>query len=490
MVPPAESIDSHHLQIFWKGDPGVENFVIRFLTHEIREKWQKLVEKQIRALTHRNSTPSQTSTSKYEFTSLSGVILQSPYTQDPEDDLDDDDDNIQTPISSTPATSSNDLSSSRNASSTSLSRIRSATGGSGHSIPGPGRVAPPRFPMQEPGHNGPPLKLSTSGTGFNQMHANAPPDERMANSYFSPTAESPSSMRSSSQASVYSFHRQQTPSNGWHDDRNKHNTAPPMSRGPLRDDDSPTGYGRPIHRPSLPPSSHSHQQTVTNRSRSVSSPDVQNPISPPKRYPNGQMQPGMDDVPVPPIPPHMASMKAPVNRSQNNSPTDSLRRVQTQSPSLGRNPHSYAGNFNQDPRYQSFQSGLPGNSAQRIMSPAVPTGEPPYVTQLRVKIHYPVDGKECYVMIVAGVTIKYRSLIDRIDSKMEKNSPCSIARSTARLRYKDPDDEMITISNDEDVQLAIEEWVAKHEEQLRQNVIPDFDLFWHEVPNGTAMYRD
>jgi hypothetical protein len=65
---------------------------------------------------------------------------------------------------------------------------------------------------------------------------------------------------------------------------------------------------------------------------------------------------------------------------------------------------------------------------------------------------------------------------------MEKVTSSSIAKGTARLRYKDSDNEYITIMDDEGVTLAIEEWTTDNEESLRNGIIPDFELHWHEIP--------
>ena len=481
------------LQIFWKGDPGIENFVIRFLSIEVRDKWHRLVKDQIKQLPKSSLDSAVNYTSQTQFTSMVGPPPENPFLKYEEDD----EDGIDLRISNatTLVNSQADYLSSRNGSTTSL-RSRSTTGGSGppagsHNSGAPVRVPPPRFPIPEPGYGAgpPPLKISTSfpmGLGT--------PDDRIGNSYFSPTAESPSSLRSGLPGSMYPFPRQPTSSAGnWPADGNKHNTAPPMGRAPLREDESVNSFSfnnRPVQRPSLPvlPGSQSAQQLAfaQNRSRSMSSPDVHNQPSPVKRLPNGQVYPGTDEVPVPPIPPHM---RTPVNRSQTNSPTDNPRRVGAQSPHLTRTYTANHDNYDQgsnqcEPRATSRHGPGPTSSAmsQRLFSPHVPAnprGEAPYVSQLKVKIYF--EPMPSHVTIVVPIIIKHRSLVDRIDSKMEKVTPCSIAKGTARLRYKDMEDEMITITNDEDVELAIEEWTMANEKQLQNGTIPDFELYFFEA---------
>ena len=113
---------------------------------------------------------------------------------------------------------------------------------------------PPPFPIPEHG-NGiyvPPLSLNTNippGTA-------ASPRDFPGNSYFSPTNDSPTSTRSTSQQSFSQFTRQQTAAGHWPHEENKHRTAPAIGRalsceGPA----SPNSYvvsGRTVIRPSLP----------------------------------------------------------------------------------------------------------------------------------------------------------------------------------------------------------------------------------------------
>ena len=112
----------------------------------------------------------------------------------------------------------------RNASNTSL-RTRSTTGESTQSLAGIARAPPPRFPMLQ----NPPLSLQTS------IASSIPsPGQRLADSYFSPVAESPASSRTSTASSMFPFPRQGTPQgSGWGEDHNRY-TAPAMPRAPSR----------------------------------------------------------------------------------------------------------------------------------------------------------------------------------------------------------------------------------------------------------------
>ena len=100
-------------------------------------------------------------------------------------------------------------------------------------------------------------------------------------------------------------------------------------------------------------------------------------------------------------------------------------------------------------------------------------------SQLKVKIWF--EPLPSHVTIVVSINIKHRSLIDRIDSKMEKVTEASIAKGTARLQYRDSDHDLITIKCDEDVVTAIEEWTEINRESICENVFPDFELFWIEI---------
>ena len=491
------SLGTYFLQIFWKGDPAVEHFVIRFPLEETRNKWKEQVERQKRLLTPSPGVPGQKGTSDVTFTSMENqAILQNPHEQE-DDGEDEDETRIGYDVSAVGALTESSMS--RNASSTSL-RSRSTTGGSGPPLSQlPSRVAPPRFPIPDHVHgpNGPPLTISTN------ISNPGTPDERLTTSYFSPTAESPASMHSNFQGGMYPFPRQPVlVGNGWAVDENKHMTAPPnMVRLPKTNTlaNIYTFDGHTVQRPSLPAMTASQTTTQLSRFRSSSSPNIQNPDSlEQKRYANGQIQPAIENIPVPPIPAHMSSLKRPVSRSQNGSPTEIQRRAVGQSPKSARDrvtpqygsAHGYdqaQPSYRPDPRYSSGQpagaSSVSGVS-ERIMSPPLRStanmSDRACPSQLKVKIWF--QPPPSHVTIVVSINIKHRSLIDRIDSKMEKVTEASIAKGTARLQYRDSDHDLVTIKCDEDVVTAIEEWTEINRESICENVFPDFELFWIEIP--------
>ena len=462
-------------------------------------KWRSKVEAQRVALSDSARSSGQTGTSETEFLYIKNqAALQNPYKQ--EEDGEEDEEQVANPLIFAGALSEFNMS--RNTSSTSL-RSRSTTGGSGPS-PGQGatRAAPPRFPLPDHAHgsNVPPLTLSTNFTSGSPLV-----DEHPGDSYFSPMADSPVSTRSSTQTNMFPFPRQQIPTTGWTADEHKHNTAPAIGRTPSRDGQTPvntyTMNGRTVLRPSLPAMAASqtpHQLSLTqSRSRSASTPDIHNPNSlAARRYANGQ--PPVDMVPVPPIPAHMSAMRVPINRSQTNSPTGTQMPLRTgnQSPQLSRDrgPVSSQAQYGYEKlpqsvqrsevrQYPSLTSGVLSGLGHRQVNPAFaqsPGNEKmPSITQLKVKIYF--DPEPSHVTIVVPIIIKHRSLIDRIDSKMERVSSLSIAKGTAKLRYCDSDNEMVTMGCDEDVGEAIDEWTKLHREELNAGIVPDIELYWSKA---------
>ena len=242
----------YKIQIYWKGDPGVENFVIRFNNESDMNTWRDQVQLLKKTLTESARSSGQTGTSETEFLSMKDQNLsKNPYI-----DEDAEEEDYQT---SSMVPGSGAFTKSRNNSNTSL---RSAA------IHPNGTTRPPRFPLPDPaGVYAPPLSVMTNlPPGMNS------PGEIAGNSYFSPGGDSPQSTRSSSQASMYGFQRQTTPRLS--NDDGKHRTAPAVARVPSRDGTRPmNGYtldGRTVLRPSLPvmagPQT-AHQQLTMTQSR-------------------------------------------------------------------------------------------------------------------------------------------------------------------------------------------------------------------------------
>ena len=449
-------------------------------------KWREQVQQQKKILSDSARTSGQTGTSETEFTYFKHQGLsENPYLQEEDGEEDDGRSNLATQGHSV-------FNMSRNTSSTSL---RSNAQHSLHSIDRPsGRSAPPRFPL--PDQAGGPNAPLTLNTNF-ALGADSP-GEIMADSYFSPTADSPMSTRSSS--NMYPFPRQGTPVGGWSNDDNKHRTAPAIGRAPSRDGTAPlNGYtinGRT--RPSLPvmttAQSSQHAANMQSRLRSASTPDIHNSnAATARRYANAQVS--VDNIPVPPIPQHMAQMRAPVSRSQTSSPSMNPLPVRsaTQSPQLPRDraarqhaeemeAEMHLRRRQQETRVQAenLLRSRAEQDAASLASQATAPAEIAYPTQLKVKIFF--DPAPSHVTIVVPIVIKHRSLVDRIDSKMVKISSASISKGTARLRYKDMDGDNVCIDSDDDVQLAIEDWGSVNAARLAEGTVSDFELMWQEVP--------
>jgi cell division control protein 24 len=467
-------IGSYTVQIFWKGDPGVENFVIRFSNEETMKKWYAGVDGQRKEhATNGLQSGSSLDAPPAEFAWMRDQTMPNPYAQQE----DDDDDEDYPPNSGYSGQPSQGLP--RNASSTSL-RSRSTTGESTQSLAGIARAPPPRFPM---GLQNPPLSLQTQ-----LVNPSMPsPGQRGGDSYFSPVAESPTSSRTSTASSMFPFPRQGTPQNPW-DDHNRY-TAPALARAPSRESNPPVNAyqmnGRTPQRPSLPAMASQSQASVAQqRSRSYSTPDI-NAQNGQRRLPNGA--PSGPVPAVPGIPAHLhPAYDAGIPRSQNISPNGLPVRASTQSPGVQRERLAQASQYpNGQPYNRSNTTQIPMTSVDsRTMSPPLGSAisgdsEVSLPTQLKVKVN--CDGN--YVTLVVAFNITYQSLIDRIDAKVGRFSNNAIARGTMRLRYRDEDGDFVTIESDDDIQIAFQEWREAQKHQYHTGQLGEIELFCLSVDN-------
>jgi cell division control protein 24 len=445
---------SYTCQIFWKGDPGIENFIIRFPSEAEMKQWATQVDMQRRVWKDQARASASTTQSKpsdTQFAYMRDQVLENPYREDDDDDGDEDIDPIA------PGYARDSYRHAHNHSSASI-RSRSTTGD-------PMDGAPPRFPM---GGSATPLSLRTQQlqTGGNQE------------SYFSPTVETPMSTysnarTSSSSAGTFPFPRQQPP-NGYSHEENNRYTAPAQTRNGSRDGSGQYSQAR-SQRPSLPPNAMSSQ----GRLRAASSPDINSNLNPNRRA-NGSQPPVPD---VPPFPTHYAYNAAIVNRSQNNSPASQPpSRAATQSPAIQRDRliqqrtaaelanADYHGGPRRDPSYapplsrtmtpaSSFERSqgtlTPASMDSRNMSPPL-SQESSIPTQLKVKVHCPSAGST--MVLVVSTNISFQSLKDRIDAKLQRSTSVSLGSGQVKLKYLDSENTYVSIQCDDDVQEAFENW--------------------------------
>lgn len=437
---------SHSVQIWWKGDPGVENFTIKFLNEETMKKWAVCLETQRKENAPRASISSELTSSDFAWTSAHASSLENPYLQN-----DDDDDDYG------PATAPATFSASGSVNSM---RQRSGTMDSQHSLAGIARAPPPRFPLPAPPGS---LSVQTSG--------GQSPGLRGGDSYFSPTADSPASSRTSTTSGIFPGPPYQFPpktSNPQQWDENSRYTAPAMPRAPSRDGTPPSS--RHPRGPSLPALASAGQSAAQQqRSRSYSTPDAQVPGM------QRQRQPSQSHVPnVPSIPSHLHPAHDPtLARSQSGSPRNDLP-IRTNTSSPGRGHHhsgSLGGSLSQFPSQPMHgRQGTPSSSGSirdpahaniRTVSPAIGSGampgggDLPMPTQLKVRVNCDAGN---YVTLVVGFNITYQSLIDRIDAKLGRFMNTSIGKGQLKLRYQDEDGDFVTIESDDDIQIAFQEW--------------------------------
>jgi cell division control protein 24 len=301
-VSTADESGSYTCQIFWKGDPGIEYFTIKFTSEETMKRWCDQVNTQKRIWRENARASARPTTAQdLEFSYLQHQHLENPYLSKQLGDDDDDDDLDGSTIHSQ-YNQFNGYSISRNDSNTSL-RSRSTTGESG---PPMMRVPPRQFPM---GQQAPSLQVRTGGP----LSPGDPGDA----SFFSPTTDSPISTRSSGTPSMFFLPRQQMPPlPPWEDHRY---TAPAMPRTHL-----PPQQRVQMQRPSLPLGGPLPVQGVPggampSRLRSASSPDIANTAGGGQARYDPALMPPMPDLP--PFPPSSyAYPPGMLSRSQSSSP--------------------------------------------------------------------------------------------------------------------------------------------------------------------------
>lgn len=504
---------SHSVQIWWKGDPGVENFTIKFLTEEMMKKWATGLETQRKENAPRQATSPDDNATDFAWTRDQAGELENPYLQQQDDDDDDDYGPATAPAQfpmPTPTFGGGAIPRTSSSSNLRDMRQRSVTAETSQSLASIARAPPPRFPLPMP----PPAPLSLQTQSSMTIPS---PGVRGGDSYFSPIGDSPASSRTSTTSGVfppngYPFPKTVTPQPGW--DENNRYTAPAMPRAPSRDGTPPSG--RNPRGPSLPPmstqsvsSGANHQQ---QRSRSYSTPDV--------NAQGQRRQPSQGNIPaVPGIPMHLhhPAHDSSIPRSQTGSPRNEApapTRTSTQSPGTqGQRMHKHSGSvggtmaqFPTQPIYPrqttpgppTSSNGLrvdPAVANSRTVSPSlgtstmsqgmlahhgmIPQGMMPQSSHGSIPQHGPAAGNPLaspdlamptqlkvrvsldsgnYVTLVVAFNITYQSLVDRIDAKLARFTSSSIAQGMLKLRYQDEDEDFVTIESDDDIQIAFMEF--------------------------------
>ena len=492
---------SYTVQIWWKGDPGVESFVIRFQNEEAMKKWRTGLDHQ-RKLNAPSATqsPEQATPDFAWMRSQSGDVgaLENPYAEDPDEDED------YLPMNAQLQQMQQQqqlLQQQQLQFNGHPLRTRSVTNDSTQSLTSLMRQPPPKFALpMVPGSLSLQTQLSSQGSSS--------PSFRNVDSYFSPVAESPVSSRTSTtssffpppSASSYTFPKSSTPQPSWGEGEQNRYTAPAMPRAPSRDGPSPSNAygmvngGRNTRGPSMsamPPNSQTLSQQ--QRSRSYSTPDIQNQQA--RRTPGGSQ----GNIPaVPGIPSHLHPAHerhdSTIPRSNTGSPRNDLPiRTSTQSPSLQQNrlqqqqqpQQSYGATMSQfptQPIYPRQNTPGPGSASGSISGPtSAPqqqaqlggAGSPPLgmgaggmmmgggatdlpvPTQLKVKVNYDTSN---YMTLVVAFNITYQSLVDRIDAKLARFTNSNIGKGNLKLKYRDEDGDFVSIESDDDIQIAFMEW--------------------------------
>ena len=89
ITPQLTYAGSYTCQIFWKGDPGIENFIIKFTSEETMKKWAMQVDTQRRMWKDQARTSASTTASRpsdTQFAYMRDQVLENPYQEEDEED--------------------------------------------------------------------------------------------------------------------------------------------------------------------------------------------------------------------------------------------------------------------------------------------------------------------------------------------------------------------------------------------------------------------
>ncbi|KAI5281553.1 hypothetical protein KEM54_003199 [Ascosphaera aggregata] len=309
-------------------------------------------------------------------------------------------------------------------------------------------------------------------------------------SYFSPADTA--STRSSQSTNFFVNSKLGTPTTTVGDEPVNRHTAPAMPRSNYKEGTNyhANGTGK-AQRPSLPPySSHSqHPSGVQSRLRSASSPDIHNNnnIIPgdSRRIVNGTHAHTMqtvDNVPVPPIPPHVAGVRAPIT-PPSASPPNSMSGRPSHVSTSSHHSVNHALSAQQQQQQQPPMPQTPRTNLAHLSyntsggDQELPPSEASMPAQLKAKVNF----NDNYVTLVIPLNIMFQSLTDRVDAKLKRFTDQSIGENTVRLRYRDEDGDFITIDSDEAVQLAFMDWRDQHQEKLANGLVGEIHLFCQPI---------
>ncbi|KAL6158754.1 Guanine nucleotide exchange factor for Cdc42p [Exserohilum turcicum] len=405
---------SYTCQIFWKGDPGIENFIIKFTSEETMKKWAMQVDTQRRIWKDQARTSASTTHSKpsdTQFAYMRDQVLENPYQEDDDDEGDEDID----PVTGYPRNSYGQLQNSAN----------------NESYFSPTAETP----------------MST--------HSNA--------------------RTSSSSNNNFPFPRQAAPNGYSHEENNRH-TAPAQSRHPSRGENIPHPQTR-AQRPSLPanatisaqgrmraassPDINSHLQGQPRRAPQQPVPEVP-PFPTHYAYNAAIVNRSNSNSPNQPAPPRAATQSPAIQR-------DRLIQQRTASELANQTSDFPNGPMRREPNYPAMNRTMtpassfersqgtltPASMDSRNMSPPL-SQDPSIPTQLKVKVHCPSAGSS--MVLVVSTNISYQSLKDRIDAKLQRSTSVSLGSGQVKLKYLDSDNTYVSIQCDDDVQEAFENW--------------------------------
>ncbi|KAF3119386.1 hypothetical protein TWF703_003357 [Orbilia oligospora] len=408
---------SYTLQIFWKGDPGVENFIIRQRNEELLKQWNNLLHRQV-ALWKRDDAPAKSDrparfpTSNTEFIWTAGADVPRPTEDGVSSDDDDEEEEEQGEPEGAQAPRNESL-------------AKYPPGGSQAAFPPPKQ---PKYPISSSNQyiqsqTTTPLSAATPTNGM---------------SYFSPS-ESPMPTPQGRQTSgQYPFPKQ-----------GGHENGAAMARSTSRE-----GSGQRIQRPSLPGIAQPQSTTQQNRMRSASSPNIHPlPASSPLGRANALGTPPLPNTAGYPTPSRMIS--------QSPSLYSHVQHLNT----LPENPRA-SGMAHISTMHQDYipRNGTPPMEALRVGDTAsLPAMRQMPVPSLKVKVSYITD----MFVIIVPQNIGYTQLMDRIERKVRLCGGATYSSNNPlRVRYQDEDGDYITVNSDEDVQMAIESRFHGGEESM------------------------